>query len=123
MGELNKLYRYNPNLPSKGRCLFMDIDILIVGDLGTIGGELAWQIKNDIQLGRPQNKKRGWYPKGRSSAVLNNALHATAACNQYYAADESQFEKYPGEQSWVYDCNAPNLEFFFQDLIVSFKKQ
>lgn len=117
-----KLCMYNPQLPIIGPCLFLDIDIKIVGDLEPLvknwGGKMC-MIENWVG---EKTKKRGWYAKGQSSVVLYTAQKTTAAWERYHEADESEFEKYPGEQGWAYDCNAPEVEFFQRDKIVSFKK-
>jgi len=117
-----KLCMYNPNFPLEGPCLFMDIDIQIVGNLEPLvenwGGKLC-MIDNWVG---EKTKKRGWYAKGQSSVVLYHACHTTAAWDRYHSAEESDFDKYPGEQGWVYDTNAPDVEFFPEGTIVSFKK-
>jgi len=117
-----KLCLFQTTLPISGPCLYLDLDIVITGNLQPLLDN--WNgcprfIKNWVGK---KTARRDRYDRINSSVVLFTAGTCSRVLEMFYAAPDKIIQEYPGDQGFVYDCLAENCDFFREGLCVSFKK-
>lgn len=117
-----KLSLFDPALGLKGPCLYLDLDVVITGDLlplfhGWSGGPRF--IKSWVGA---KTEKRAKFDRINSSVMLYNGSTCGEVLEEFYRNREEVLKSYPGDQGFVYDRLAENADFFNPALCVSFKK-
>ena len=118
-----KLSLFGDGLPVQGACLYLDIDVVIVGNIDSLferyNGKPRF-IKNWVGK---KTMKHARFDKVNSSVVLFEAnRYKVDVLDTFYAAQQRILSEYPGDQGFLYDCLETDAEFFTPGICVSFKK-
>lgn len=117
-----KLSLFDPALGLEGPCLYLDLDVVIAGDLQPLLANWSGRprfIKNWVG---PKTAARPQFDKINSSVMLFGGSTCGRVLERFSENREEVLKNYPGDQGFVYDCLAENAEFFDSGLCVSFKK-
>lgn len=119
---MRKLSLFGDNLPLEGKCLYMDIDVIIVGTMEPLLNGFTGRPRFIKSFVGEKTKRKSCYDKINSSVVLFQANKHKKVLDTFYADRENIISKYPGDQGFLYDCLEDEAEFFADGLCVSFKK-
>lgn len=117
-----KLSLFDPALGLKGPCLYLDLDIIIGGDLRPLLAN--WQGRPrfiETWVG-PKTIKRGRYERINSSVMLYEGQSCGQVLEKFHADQERAFARYSTDQGFIYEALQDVAEFFPRHLCVSFKK-
>lgn len=117
-----KIALYNPALGLTGTCLYLDLDVVIVGDLRPLLQDWEGQprfIKNWVGK---KTARKPLYDKINSSVVLFEGSQCGEVFHKYLADPLKALRTYPGDQGFTYECLSARGTFFPPQLCVSFKK-
>jgi len=118
-----KLALFKDELPIEGTCLFLDLDLLIVGSLedlfsfrpGTIPIIRDW-----VPLGRRLFPKGP--PVGNSSVFRFTANKTTFVYEQFLSERQWALDNFQPPQSYLTHCIRPKMSFWPPEWCVSFKE-
>lgn len=116
-GWWHKVHMFDPHLPFKGRILYMDLDVVVCGNID----KLVTTYKHEFLGIRDFNRKfyKSW--KNLNSSVLS-WIHGTQThiwdqfCNSKQTA-----MKLHGDQDWIWKTSRDKLTFFPDSWIQSYK--
>jgi hypothetical protein len=117
-----KLALFDPALGLQGPCLYLDLDVVIAGDLQPLLAKWSGRprfIKNWVGA---KTAKRPRFDRINSSVMLFEGSTCGKILREFHADQDRVLRDYPGDQGFVYDCLAENADFFTPGLCVSFKK-
>ena len=117
-----KLSLFDPALGLEGPCLYLDLDVVIVGDLQPLLANWSGRPRFIKSWVGPKTERRPKFDRINSSVMLFNGATCGKVLDFFQANRERVLESYPGDQGFVYDCLAEDAEFFDAGLCVSFKK-
>lgn len=117
-----KLSLFDPALGLSGPCLYLDLDVVITGDLRGLVQDWTGKprfIRN--WLGK-KTLKRAHYDRINSSVVLYDGFACGRILEIFHKDQARILREYPGDQGFIHDCLAEGAEFFHPELCVSFKR-
>ena len=117
-----KLALFDPKLNLDGACLYLDLDVVITGDLRPLISN--WNgnprfIRNWVGA---KTIKRGNYERINSSVMLYNGSACGEVLTRFHADQQGAFSRYSTDQGFIYESLAEHAEFFPTELCVSFKR-
>lgn len=117
-----KLSLFDPALGLNGPCLYLDLDVVIAGDLLPLMANWSGRprfIKSWVGL---KTERRPKFDRINSSVMLYNGSACGKVLDDFHRNQNEVLGSYPGDQGFVYDCLVEEAEFFNPGLCVSFKK-
>lgn len=117
-----KLSMFDPNNELRGKCVYLDIDIVISGSLSPLFDDWRGEPRFiRTWVGKKTKQKRN-YDKINSSVMLFSGGQHKSILDKFYADQERILSDYPGDQGFIHDCLQQQATFFREGLCVSFKK-
>lgn len=119
-----KLCLFRNDLPIEGKCLFLDLDILITGNLDQFFSFAPGHIpiiKDWVAWGRRIFPKGP--PVGNSSVFRFWANHHSFVWDQFQDEKDWALRNFQPPQSYLTHCIRPQMAFWPTSWVVSFKEQ
>lgn len=117
-----KLSLFDPALGLSGPCLYLDLDVVITGDLRSLIADWTGKPRFIRNWVGKKTMKRAHYDRINSSVVLFNGAACGRILDIFHQDQERILREYPGDQGFIHDCLAEDAEFFSPELCVSFKR-
>lgn len=117
-----KLSLFDPVLGLEGPCLYLDLDVVIAGDLRPLLTYWSGRPRFIKSWVGPKTERRARFDRINSSVMLFQGSACGKVLEDFERNREETLKRYPGDQGFVYDCLAEHAEFFEPGLCVSFKK-
>lgn len=117
-----KLALFDPRLGITGPCLYLDLDIVLIGDLRPLMDGWNGNPRFIQTWVGPKTIRSGNYERINSSVMLYDGQSCGNVLTQFHANQEGAFSRYSTDQGFIYEALASHAEFFPRQLCVSFKK-
>ena len=117
-----KISLYNPELGLAGPCLYLDLDVVIVGKLSALFHNWKKEPRMIETFAGPKTKKKKIHDRANSSAVLFEGSTCGDVYQKLIEDPISASNRYPGDQGFTHECLEPRVSFFPNSTCVSFKK-
>jgi len=117
-----KLSLFDPALGLDGPCLYLDLDVVIAGDLRPLLADWSGRPRFIKSWVGPKTARRPQFDRINSSVMLFRGSTCGKVLEDFHANREEVLRSYPGDQGFVYDSLAEGSDFFDPGLCVSFKK-
>ena len=117
-----KLALFDPTLGLIGACLYLDLDVVITGDLRPLVAAWAGHPRFIRSWVGAKTARRAEYDRINSSVVLYDGSRCGRILERFHKDPEAVLSCYPGDQGFIHDCLADEAEFFQEGLCVSFKR-
>jgi hypothetical protein len=117
-----KLALFDPGLGLTGPCLYLDLDIVLIGDLRPLVADWSGRPRFIETWVGPKTIRSGHYERINSSVMVYDGQGCGRVLTQFHADQEGAFARYSTDQGFIYEALANEAEFFPRHLCVSFKK-
>lgn len=116
-GWWHKVHMFDPHLPLKGRILYMDLDVVVCGNLD----KLVTVYKNDFLGIRDFNRKfyKGW--KNLNSSVMSWIHGSQTHIWSQFCDSKTTAMRLHGDQDWIWKTSKDVIKFFPDPWIQSYK--
>ena len=116
-GWWHKVHMFDPNLPLEGRILYLDLDVVICGNLD----RLVTVYKHDFLGIRDFNRKfyKNW--KNLNSSVLSWVHRSQTHIWNQFCSSKTTAMRLHGDQDWIWKTSKDNIKFFPDSWIQSYK--
>jgi hypothetical protein len=113
----HKVHMFDPNLDVRGRILYLDLDVIICGNLN----KLVTNLKDEFLGIRDFNRKFHATWTMLNSSVMT-WLHGTQSdIWEKFMANPASAMRLHGDQDWIWACARTRLKFFPIPVIQSYK--
>jgi hypothetical protein len=113
----HKVHMFDPNLPLSGRILYLDLDVVVCGDLSRLVSNLTNEFMGIQDFNRKFNPN--W--KILNSSTMSWEHRSQSHIWDKFVANPSHAQRLHGDQDWIWQCAKDKIKFWPWELIQSYK--